>query len=201
MIDFDTVEYVKNRLLNGGLEIIGERVRMKWQAYNNDGFTDMFIAPTEWLKTEDGIEAVISFGGLASWILEYGSGSKMTKGQSDQLGRFGNEWLDEYKNSPAWNQRRVGYALTGRSKGEVYYAPDGTRHVSSGVFAGLNLETMVNKKGKKVGGEYQPLIPRKGLHIIEQEVIAYIKELTPQIEKTLAQDIENEVAMAFGGDS
>lgn len=119
----------------------------------------------------DMVQVLLSYSGLATWIAEYGSGSKMD---------MSNPYLKDYDINP--DRKSKGYAFLGRKKGDLVYAPDGSKpRVSSGKAYGRNLEWRL--------GKMKPFVPQPAQHLIELEIRAWVQEIVPQIQQLVKETI------------
>lgn len=127
-----------------------------------DGQRQVHVSPIQ--ETVNTMSIEVAAGGLSTWIIEYGSGSRLD---------INSPYLQQYINSDMFNKARLsdGFAFKGRQKGDIVYNLDGTSYRSSGELAGKNLERMRN-----------PYLPSNPNHVIEAE-----KDfIAPQIQQELS---------------
>jgi hypothetical protein len=150
--------------------VLNERIRNRLLAYQgaHKGFTDMKVHDPIVEASPGMIHAFLSYSGLATWIAEYGSGSKMDTS---------NPYLGQYKMNPA--RKSQGNAFVGRKKGETVYRPDGTSYKSLGQAVGKNLETFYHTH----------YVPQPAQHLIQLEVNAWVQEIVPQMKELVQRDI------------
>lgn len=150
--------------------VLNERIRNRLLVYQgaHKGFTDMKVHDPVVVASPEMIHAFLSYSGLATWIAEYGSGSKMDTS---------NPYLGQYDMNPA--RKSQGNAFVGRKKDEIVYRPDGTSYKSLGQALGKNLETFYHTH----------YVPQPAQHLIKLEVNAWVQEIIPEMKQLVQREI------------
>lgn len=170
-IDGAVKEYMKAQVV-----VLNERIRMRLAQYegqhddDNVKFSDMHINEPIFKFDGDSLKALLSYGGWATWIEEYGSGSLMDTGSP---------YYADYNMNP--DRKQKGNAFLGRLAGDIVYRPDGTTYISTGKTKGLNLELPL--------GKLQPYIPQKAQHLIRTEIALWITEIVPELRRLVKQEV------------
>lgn len=159
--------------LRGQVDVLNERIRMKWDVYASQhaGFTTWNVHEPLFKQDENSIHILLQYSGLAAWIAEYGSGSQM-----DTLSPY----YDSYSMNPL--RKNKGNAFLGRKEGDIVYRPDGSSYTSSGNMEGLNLEWRLGKR-------FSPFVAEKAQHIIRNEINMWAQEIKPELKQLIRREI------------
>lgn len=179
------IEYAVERTINAYADVLYERVRDKWKAFDKGIFTDHYTIDNELQKNGNTYIKVLEFGGVGAWNLEYGTGSRMVSS-----GAFpsGNPWLSEYFGAEYWNTNRAYHSnhFLGRAKGDKIFRPDGTVDESTGKNKGKDLS--------KVYVDGDPLfIEQEPMMIISTETGLWVEELKEALKDNLASAVLKEI--------
>ncbi|WP_371380736.1 hypothetical protein [Sporomusa aerivorans] len=157
-------------------ERICNRIKARWSTLGIQG-----NAKADWflLGSVKGMVASRIIGsGQKAWIAEFGSGS---------LVDTDNPYLQEYLQSPQFNQWRLQSSrmpIMGRSTGE-HKNIDGEALVSSDKLAEFDLERDGNL-------QWQPHEP---MHIMQEEVTAALPEIAESLSDAISKAITEEVSL------
>ena len=143
-------------------------VQTRWGAYSSVEGEAKIDVPTPVLS-DTAVVAYIYAKGFKAFALEYGTGSYMDRTSI---------YLEDYKKSDRWNDKRTDYAFRGRQKGETVIRPDGTTYESSGRLAGRNLEI------KQFG--LPPFQAQQALHIITEEIYKAMDDLEIAVSQVVS---------------
>lgn len=166
----DTIQEKLFIFLKAQASVVNERIRNRLSAYqgSHEGFTDWQIHEPVVVINEKSVQAFLAYSGLAAWIAEYGSGSKMDRS---------NPYLSQYNMNPA--RKSQGNAFVGRKYGDRVYRPDGTSYISLGNAVGRNLETFYHTQ----------YVPEPARHLIELEINAWVQEIVPEMRRLVQQEV------------
>lgn len=179
------------------MKSLTERIKQRWATTDKGIYTEHTVTVSRATEIGEGVTCTLLANGMGAFILEYGSGSQMTIGNSSEIGSHGNPYVDSYLSSNEYNQKRTsrGFAILGRARGDKVYHPDGSVTTSTGSLYGYNLE-----KGSTITKVKRPLDdfnPQMPLHIIEEEMLAAIPELEELLAKTVEEAINRDLLSVF----
>lgn len=168
------------------VEVLRLRINLKLSAYqtSHDGFTDMNKdIPTVFkIRSEHEMEILLYYGGLAVWIEEYGSGSAMDTESP---------YYSDYRSKARASRIANNMAFTGHRKGDIYYSPDGTKHVKeTDILHDRNLENPP--------GRLTPYVPEYAQHIIRNEIVAWVQEIKPKLTTISREAIIKQIKEGVG---
>lgn len=174
-----TIQEIIADFLIKNSDILNSRIEMKLRPYKKDIMQDMRISEPKVTINGDKIQCELSYGGVALWMVEYGSGSKMDKTS---------KYFTDY--SVSESRIKNNYAFTGHPKGDVVVRPDGTQYVSTGKMKGRNLEHRI--------GKLEPYIPLEAQHVISQEIDLWAQEIEPELREVVYRNfIEKDLLKNF----
>lgn len=141
-MDYESVLKLKvGRIVNSYINAAMSEIQSDWGSVEIDGTAEFRDASLTIVR--DNISRSIIAAGQKAWIAEYGRGSLMEKGSSE------NPYLQDYisgkikdpDGNPLFNPHRLGHALAivGRDHG-YYYDLDGNMRHSNGNLAGKVIE-------------------------------------------------------------
>lgn len=175
-----TLEELVHEKLIGAIDVLNRRIELKLQFYatNNNSkvpFTDVNIHEPIIQRTPQSTKALLQYSGLAAWIMEFGSGSKMDTNSI---------YYDDYEMNP--DRKEVGNAFVGRKIGEIVIRPDGTRYRSTGSMHGVNLEEFMH-------GKMWPLVPEPARHVISNEIMLWAQEVKKELKELIRRNIITQI--------